>query len=191
MNFDWTQLNNPEIRNQFAITLKNRYQALNLETDASTNTKYNNFIEANQYAAKHCIPTKEKIKQTYPWENEAVLKARRKLKAISGEKNRNNKPDNVEKTKTATKPLENTYQTEQQKYMQNQVDEIKSAADNRKSSLVWIIINKISGRKKTNISRLRAQNDDERLGLWKTRFPNDDRIHFIIWIYYLDTNKTN
>ena len=47
--------------------------------------------------------------------------------------------------------------------MQKQIDDIKIAADNKKSALAWQIVNKITDRKTTNRSKIKAKDDKERI----------------------------
>ena len=46
------------------------------------------------------------------------------------------------------------------------------AAKNKKSALAWQTINEISGRKKSNKSKLKANNDNERIKLWHKHFKD-------------------
>ena len=54
--------------------------------------------------------------------------------------------------------------------MQKQIDDIKTAADNKKSAIEWKIVNKITGRKTTNRSKIKAKDDKERIQKWKKHF---------------------
>ena len=46
------------------------------------------------------------------------------------------------------------------------------AATNKKYALAWETINEISGRKKSNKSKLKANNDNERIKLWHKNFKD-------------------
>ena len=70
----------------------------------------------------------------------------------------------------ARKNLQDTYINEQTKYLQKQIDDIKTAADNKKSAIAWQIVNNITGRKTTNISKIKAKDDKERIQKWKQYF---------------------
>ena len=50
--------------------------------------------------------------------------------------------------------------------MQKQIDDIKTAADNKKSAIAW----QITGRKTTNRSKIKAKDDKERIQKWKQHF---------------------
>ena len=63
----------------------------------------------------------------------------------------------------ARQNLQDTYINEQTKYLQKQIDDIKTAADNKKSAIAWHIVNKLTGRKTTNISKIKAKDDKEHI----------------------------
>ena len=48
-----------------------------------------------------------------------------------------------------------------------QIDDIKTVTDNKKSAMSWQIVNKITGRKTTNISKIKAKDDKKRIQKWK------------------------
>ena len=73
---------------------------------------------------------------------------------------------NITKLNSARRKLQKTYIAEQSKYLQKQIEDITMAADNKKSALAWQIVNRISGRKSTNRSKIKAidQKNDYRNG---------------------------
>ena len=71
---------------------------------------------------------------------------------------------------TARKDLVNTYNSEQETYIQRQIDNIQSAADNKQSAISWDIVNKISGRKSVNKAKLNANSQADRIHIWKDYF---------------------
>ena len=66
--------------------------------------------------------------------------------------------------------LQESYINEKNKYLQKQIDDIKKAADNKKSAIAWQIVKKITGRKITNRSKIKAKYDKERIQKWKQHF---------------------
>ena len=70
----------------------------------------------------------------------------------------------------AIKNLQDTYINEQTKYLQIQIDDIKIAADNKKSAITWKIVNKITDRKTTYRSKIKAKDDKEFIQKWKQHF---------------------
>ena len=79
---------------------------------------------------------------------------------------------NIAAFKRAQKDLDDTYNTEQQKNVLEQIDKISHAATNKQSSLVWQTVNEVSGRKTSPKSKLKASSEKERHDLWKGHFQN-------------------
>ena len=79
---------------------------------------------------------------------------------------------NTTKLNSARRKLQETYIAEQSKYLQKQIEDITTAADNKKSALSWQIVNRISGRKSTNRSKIKAIDQTERLQKWKYHFSS-------------------
>ena len=77
---------------------------------------------------------------------------------------------NTTKLNSARRKLQETYIAEQSKYLQKQIEDITMAADNKKSTLTWQIVNRISGRKSTNRFKIKAIDQTERLQKWKNHF---------------------
>ena len=79
---------------------------------------------------------------------------------------------NTTKLNSARRKLQETYIAEQSKYLQKQIEDITMAADNNKSALAWQIVNRISVRKSTNRSKIKAIDQTERLQKWKNHFSS-------------------
>ena len=63
MHYHWALLNNREIRDKYALELRNRFETLQEKTEKSTpNDEYENFVEAHREAASKGIPTKPRTK---------------------------------------------------------------------------------------------------------------------------------
>ena len=59
VHYDWSLLNNRNIRNEYTLTLRNKYDILQEISDTSTpNDEYENFVKAYLEAAGKCIPTR-------------------------------------------------------------------------------------------------------------------------------------
>ena len=80
-HYDWALLNNRDIRDKYALELRNRYETLKEKTEKGTpNDEYENFVEAHLEAASKCTPTKPRIKYRVPWETLAVREKRALVK---------------------------------------------------------------------------------------------------------------
>ena len=58
-HYDWALLNNRDIRDKYALELRNRFETLQEKTEKGIPTDdYENFVYAHHEAAAKCIPTK-------------------------------------------------------------------------------------------------------------------------------------
>ncbi|XP_063587867.1 uncharacterized protein LOC134765253 [Penaeus indicus] len=144
---DWTQfMCNTNIQDKYTVTVRNRFQILQTDNNNNDpNETYMNFVKAHKQAAQECIPLKPKRQQKIPWENEEVQHKRKTLKQAAHTKSNCPTQGNIKIYRNNRKDLEETYRIEQQKYIQNQIDTITTAAKNQQSSLAWQTVNEISG----------------------------------------------
>ena len=172
--YNWTYLaHDKNLQTQYTVEAKNRFQALQSETEINTpNSLYENFILAHNEAAAVHIPLKSKIKTRVPWENETVKHCRERVKETAKAKNAHHNLANETQFNIAKESLANTYQSEQKKYVESKIKDLKNCADNKQTSTAWQIVNEISGRKKSNRARLKAKDNDDRLNKWRTHFQN-------------------
>ena len=172
--YDWTTLTtNTDIRDQYTISVRNRFAALIANSEEPTPTeKYSHFITAHESAAAECIPQKPKVKKRVPWETEAVEERRNRVKALGKVKNERRTKSNVSKFNHSLKELSDVYDLELEEYVKKKINEVEQAAANNKSAVVWKIANEISGRKSTSTSKIRAASQEERLKKWKDHFQN-------------------
>ena len=109
-HYDWTLLNNRDIRDKYVLELRNRFETLQEKTEKSTpNDEYENFVNAHLEAAAKCIPTKLKTKYRVPWETLAVREKRALVKTASKNYQKNPTNTNALKLKTAQFQLAGIY----------------------------------------------------------------------------------
>ena len=73
VHYDWSRLNNRDIRDKYTLTLRNKFDALQEKSKTHTpSDEYENFINAPLEAAAECIPTKQRAKLRVPWETLVV-----------------------------------------------------------------------------------------------------------------------
>ena len=171
--YDWDLLNNRDIRDKYVLELRNRFETLQEKTEKSKpNDEYENFVNPHLEAAAKCIPTKLKTKYRVPWETLAVRDKRALVKTAS--KNYRKKPTNTNalKLKTAQYQLAGIYIKEQTEYIQKQIDRIRDSVEDRQSRIAWQTMNEVSRRKNTAKAKLKAENQQERIKLWKQHFEN-------------------
>ena len=84
VHYDWSLLNNREIRDKYMLTPRNKFDALQENTETHTpNDEYENFVNVHLEAAAECIPTKQRTKSRVPWEILAVRKQPTDMKTAS------------------------------------------------------------------------------------------------------------
>ena len=172
-HYDWALLNNRDIRDKYALELRNRFEILQEKTEKVTpNDEYENFVEAHLEAASKCIPTKPRTKYRVPWETSAVREKRALVKTASKSYRKNPTNTNARKLEKAQYQLAGIYLKEQAEYIQNQIDKIRDSVEDIQSRIAWQTINEVSRRKSTAKAKLKAASQQERVKLWKQQFKN-------------------
>ena len=80
--------------------------------------------------------------------------------------------ENINSYYLSQKALYDTYDTQQEIYLQSKIDEIKAAVSNQKSVCAWKVVNDITGRKKNNKAKIKATSGEERIKLWHNHFKD-------------------
>ena len=84
VHYDCSLLNNRDIGDKYALTLRNKFDALQEKSETHTpNDEYENFVNAHLEVIAECIPTKQRTKPRVPWEILAVRKKRADVKTSS------------------------------------------------------------------------------------------------------------
>ena len=172
VHYDWSLLNNRDIRDKYALTLRNKFNTQQKTETHTLNDEYENFINAHLEAAAECIPTKQRAKPWVPWETLAVRKKQADVKTASKCKRKNPTNTNALKLKKAQNELANMFLKEQTEYIQNQIDKIRDSVEDRQSRVAWQIVNKVSRRKMTAKAKLRATSQEEQIQRWKKHLEN-------------------
>ena len=133
-HYDWARLNKRDIRDKYALELRNRFEALQEKAKKGTrNVEYEHFVEAHLEAAAKCIPTKPRTKYRVPWETLEVREKCALVKTASKSYRKNPAITNARKLEKAQHQLTGIYLKEQAGYIQNQIDKIRdSVANNRR-----------------------------------------------------------
>ena len=173
VHYGWSLLNNRDIRDKYALTLRNKFDALQEKTETRIpNDEYENFVNAHLEVAAECIPTKQRAKPRVPWETLAVRKKREDMKTASKCNRKNSTNINALKLKKAQNEWANIHLKEQTEYIQNQINKIRDSVEDRQSTIAWQMVNEVSRRKNTVKAKLKATSQEERLHLWNQHFEN-------------------
>ena len=118
-HYDWALLNNRDIRDKYALELRNRFETLHKKTEKGTSIdEYENFVKAHLEAASKCIPTKPRTKYRVHWETLAVREKRTLEKTASKSDRKNPTNTNARKLEKAQYQLAGIYLKEQTEYIQ-------------------------------------------------------------------------
>ena len=100
----------------------------------------------------------------------AVREKRAHVKTAS--KNHRNNPTNTNalKLKKVQYKLAGIYLKEQTEYIENKIDKIRDSVKDRQSRIAWQTINEVIRRKNTAKAKLKAENQQERIKMWKQHF---------------------
>ena len=173
VHYDRSLLNNRDIRDKYALTLRNKFDALQEKTETHTpNDEYENFVNAHLQAAAECIPTKQRAKPRVLWETLAVRKKCSNVKTTFKCYRKNTTNITALKLKKAQNELANICLKEQTEYIQNQIDKIRDSVEDRRSRIAWQTVNEVSRRKSTAKAILKAISQEEWIQLWKQHFDN-------------------
>ena len=149
-HYDWALLNNRDIRDKYVLELRNRFETLQEKVEKGTpNEEYENFVEAHLEAVSKCIPTKPRTKYRVPWETLAVREKCALMKTASKSYRKNPTNTNAQKLEKAQYQLAGIHLKEQTEYIQNQIDKIRDAVEDRQSRIAWQTINEVNRRKST------------------------------------------
>ena len=75
VHYDWSLLNNKDIRDKYTLTHRNKFDALQEISETPTpNDEYEYFFNAHLETAAEYIPTKQRAKTKIEWETLAVGK---------------------------------------------------------------------------------------------------------------------
>ena len=174
IRYNWNKLlNDNNIKDMYTVEVCNRYKALqDLHGNEDANQMYENIMTAHEKAAEISVPVKAKIKQHVPWENENIIEKREMMKNAYEVCLRRNTRGSAAKLEEAKQELQESYDREQEKYVNEKIHAITDAIQHQKSGLAWETVNEFTRRKGTNRGRIKAKSPEDRVSKWKTHFLN-------------------
>ena len=126
VHYDWSLLNNRDIRDEYMLTRRNKFDAFQEISETPTaNNEYVTFVNAHLEATSEFVPTQQRVKPRVPWKTLAGRKKRADVN-IASLRNRSNPTNiNMQKPKKAQNELTNVYLKEEIEYIQNQINKIR------------------------------------------------------------------
>jgi len=153
----------PEIRANYNIEIRNRLNELNVEDDTqSAETIYQSIVSSHEAAAKATIPTKRKTKKQPPWENKHVDLPRSVVKQNQATYINKTTRKNKMSLNKALDDLKNTYDNNKKEYIQNKISEIETTHIQKKYKLTWATIREVSNYKMSYTGRPSRNNPTEK-----------------------------
>ena len=172
LKLDWSRLReNKALQEQYTITLSNRFQALALEEQTSTE-KYESFITANQETAKELLPTVQKEKKRAHSRNPKVIEQREAMKQAYEDYQENTTSINKQKLEEAKQNLANMYTSVAEEDLATQIKQVEEAEHQHKYSKSWELINEITGRRSSAKGQLKGDTQQDRIQNWLTHFQS-------------------
>ena len=173
VHYDWSLFDNRDIRDKYALTLRNKFDALQEKSGTHTpNNEYENFVHDHLEAAAKCILTKQKAKLKVPWET-LVVRAKRADVKTASKCNRRNPINTIAlKLKKAKNESTNIYLKEQTEYKQTQINKIRDSVEDRQSRIAWQTVNEGCRRECTAKAKLESTSQEKPIQLWKQHFEN-------------------
>ena len=171
----WSDLaTDEELQKNYSVEVRNRYQALQ-ETDdeGSLIPDYSKFVTASAEAAEECLKKVPRKKKNVRSLDPRVKAVREEVEKAYQMFLSSGKTDELrEEYKERVQDLYQTYAIIDQEELLQKVAEAEAAHESRKHAEAWRLINDISGRKKAQSSKLKANSPQERVQLWHTHFSN-------------------
>ena len=171
--FDWKKLECQDTKDEFKIKLSNRFQHLPLIE--SITERYDEFEKATYSVANEVLG--KKLPTGLPnW----VSKETEDLRRLRDTAKRNlvisKSQTSKRRLKDLNSQLNQSYQNDEIKHLQKQLDELTEANNKKEINKVWSIINDISGKKKHLSAKVKKRdgtdptNQKELLNEWKEYF---------------------
>ena len=169
---DWSKLVIDEnVKTAYIVDVKNRFEQFQVDMlDKSADSTYNNMIKAHTKAAEPYVPERARSKRRLPWENEDVCKKRKALYNAFEIKKNDHNAKKMMRVEEAETELDKAYSMEQKRYVEEKISIIETADVNHQARLVWATVYEVTGPKKSNEIRIRANSPEERLKLWNNHF---------------------
>ena len=163
--YDWKRLAMcPNIQTMYNIEVRNRFQPLANCEDPSKD--YEQFIKANELAAKACVRKKETFRKPSRSMHPDVVRARERLRRSLEESS------DAHTINTARSSLYSAYDRLLANDIEEKLQRVERAHQGSQYGEAWRIVNQISGRKKPPSGRISGASPEERMDKWFNHFKN-------------------
>lgn len=171
INYDWSALRDPNILQQYNVTVRNRYDALCTETESQNATEdYECFIQANKEATAQSIPKKQSRKKKRLSADPRIVSAREKVNNAFKTYSISQTNEHHELLQQEKRALQDAYDKIHEEELSSFIRKVETADTNSKHGQSWRLINEITGRKNTKQGILKGSSKEDRLKKWHDHF---------------------
>jgi hypothetical protein len=175
VNYVWGELStNTDLQKSYAIEVRNRFQALQVEGDDSDKPpEYKYLCQANHETAEKLLKKVPRRKSKAQNLDPRVIKAREEVEEAYKKHSEAKKDESLHAAyKSKKRVLYGVYAQLQQEQLTQKVREVEEAHTHSNHGAAWKLINEISGKNSAQSSKLKAESSEERVKLWHKYFKN-------------------
>ena len=174
--YNWEQLvDNEEKRREFSLKITNKFEALQLET--RTTQDHYDAITSNVVKTAESVLGERKKQKKKAWVSDNTLTLLSRRNSAKRKYQHGKTPALRKKWRDLAKAVQLSYEEDDMRYLQRQVDELKKADRSNNPRKTWRIINEISGKTHLNpASQVKApdgriiETTEELMSEWRDYF---------------------
>jgi hypothetical protein len=162
-------LKDSAVSSSFRLSCTNRFAKLAVSS-SDHKQQYTSFVASVATAAECDIPVIKRTKRKVSWEDVTVQTARAALSTAKATNRRHRSADTLSAVATASLALARQYTTNQEKYIEEQLQNIRLADESRKPTEVWKVISNLTGRKSKPVAKVKPDSPEARISGWQCHF---------------------
>ena len=167
---DWSHLNNPQLRYQYTVEVRNHYDCLLQENELQSD--YEMLVESVTKTALNMLPKKKKRKKGNPYKDPNIDHQRNILKEASLAHRIAPSSLSKEKLEEAKKHLDDVYTTATKQYVQQQTALLEETNPEHRHRSSWHIIRELTSSNSVPYSKVPGGTTEQRLNIWYEDFKS-------------------
>ena len=170
IRYDWQRFSaTPEIQENYTVTVKNRFQVLEEDTNKE---RYEKFVAANKEAMEEWVPKKPKKKAERRSAHPSVISARKKVADAQSKMAEDVSDANQTAWKQALSNLYEVYDQVKEQEIESHIRNIEATHGAQQYGEAWRAVNQITGRKQGKEGQVSGASPEERVTTWFSHFKN-------------------
>ena len=167
---DWSHLNNPQLRYQYTVEVRNHYDCLLQENELQSDHEM--LVESVTKTALNMLPKKKKRKKGNPYKDPNIDHQRNILKEASLAHRIAPSSLSKEKLEEAKKHLDDVYTTATKQYVQQQTALLEETNPEHRHRSSWHIIRELTSSNSVPYSKVPGGTTEQRLNIWYEHFKS-------------------